>query len=80
MLGDETYNVRDYFPFCANGFFSITKRIWIWYRAGGGVICEICGRELYDHPPERDPEFSTKECHWWSHHFKIACNGDRVKL
>jgi hypothetical protein len=40
-----------------------------WYRAGGGVVCDQCGEEFYDHP--RDPVESS---------LTVMCNRERVKL
>lgn len=66
---------------CPHGFIPITRRIWIWYRAGGDVLCPICGKLYYDHSPEKDPEFCERHTeHWTTHQFQILCNGDRVHL
>ncbi|WP_315782422.1 hypothetical protein [Bradyrhizobium sp. SZCCHNPS1003] len=41
-----------------------------WQRAGGGCVCETCGKLYYDHPYFAEPsEFLT-----------ILCDGDLVKL
>lgn len=58
-------------PLCPNGFIAITPVIWLGYRAGGGCICEICGREYYDHKQEKSEEYFF---------YNVICNGDRVKL
>jgi hypothetical protein len=40
------------------------------YRAGGDVVCNVCGKLYYDHPYFAEPyEWLT-----------IKCNGDIVKL
>lgn len=40
-----------------------------WYRAGGDVICSICGHKYYDHIMVKDEEWLTR-----------LCNGDFVHL
>ncbi len=44
-------------------------------RAGGGVICESCGKEYRDHP------HSLAVLDWNGDPFlQVLCNGDLVKL
>lgn len=44
-------------------------------RAGGAVVCEVCGKTYYEHPHY---EPSAKTCGTaWLHEL---CNGDLVKL
>jgi hypothetical protein len=62
-------------------FVPVSGRIWIWYRAGGDVICQICKKKYYEHPPEEDPKYCTTYTEHWKEHFlRILCNGDRVHL
>lgn len=31
-------------------------------RAGGGVVCDLCGKQFYDHPRVKELPFLTKLC------------------
>ena len=50
-------------------------RIMKSYRAGGDVVCEVCGKVYYDHP-EYKPSAKTCGYVWLNE----ICNGDLVKL
>lgn len=44
-------------------------------RAGGDVICEVCGKKYYDHP--MDKEILS----WGGYPFlNVGCDGTRLKL
>lgn len=43
-------------------------------RCGGGVTCEICGKEYYDHKPEMNLLYDGYPF------LTVLCNGERVKL
>jgi|CXWL01.1.fsa_nt_gi hypothetical protein len=50
---------------------------WIWWpaaRCSGLCICDICGREYFDHKPERGVLFDGYPF------LNVLCNGERVKL
>lgn len=59
---------------------SLTKdeeeRILRSYRAGGDVVCDVCGRKYYDHK-EYEPSGKTNDGVPW---LSELCNGDLVKL
>lgn len=48
---------------------------YTWYRAGGGCICSICGREYWNHP------LDVNVVSWDGQLFlHILCDGNRVHL
>ena len=53
-----------------------STRIYNSYRAGGDVICEICGQTYYNHP-EYLPSAKTNDGVPW---LNELCNGELVKL
>lgn len=51
-------------------------RMYKSYRAGGDVICEICGKKYYDHKMYL-PSGKTNDGYPW---LNELCNGNLVKL
>ena len=45
------------------------------YRAAGGCICNICGKEYRKHPLDH-----YEESYDGYFYLNVLCNGDRVKL
>ncbi len=53
------------------------SRIANFYRAGGDVVCETCGKKYYDHPMYMP---SAKATYNGQPILNEICNGDLVKL
>lgn len=62
--------MRDYYKRLEQ-FEHMQRRIKIppFERAGGGVVCELCGCVYYDHPNHVPHEWLT-----------VLCSGEHVKL
>jgi hypothetical protein len=44
------------------------------YRAGGDVVCPVCGFVYYDHPKDGPPDHNGEK------YLNRLCNGNLVKL